>query len=283
MGHWPKIARQWEQVGLPLRPAAEDLAICAEAVEEWMRSHGAPRVLLLGVTPELYHLPWPEGTDLLAVDRTQAMIDAVWPGPPATVLCSDWLDLALPEGCRDIVLCDGGLHFAAYPREQRRLVRLLGDMLSDGGLCIFRLFVPPSQRESPDAVLAALLEGQIPSLNALKLRLWMALLESAEKGVALATVWRTVHEAAPDLDALAARLGWPAEHLRAIDTYRGSPERYHLVTAEQASELFCRDPGGFELRRVCVPSYELGEQCPTLVVRRCPGAPEGRDTTRRSR
>ena len=281
MRHWSEIARQWQQVGPPLRPAAQDIAFCAEAVGEWGRTRGAPRVLLLGVTPELYHLPWPEGTDFLAVDRTQAMIDAVWPGPREAVLCSDWLALALPERSRDIVLCDGGLHFAAYPHEQQRLVRILRDALSDGGLCIVRLFVPPAERESPDVVLADLLDGRVPNLNVLKFRLWMALLEGAEEGVALATVWRTIHEAAPDLEALAARLGWPADHMRAIHTYRDSTARYHLVTVAQALGLFCGEPGGFELHRVCMPSYELGEQCPTLVLRRRPSAPGGRGSTRR--
>ena len=222
-------------------------------------------------------------SDLLAVDRNQAMIDAVWPGPREAILCSDWLSLALPKGSRDLALCDGGLHFAAYPQEQQRLVRILGDALSDGGLCILRLFVPPSQREAPDAVLTDLLEGRVPNLNVLKLRLWMALLDSAEEGVELATVWRTIHEAAPDLEALAARLGWPVDHIRAIHTYRGSTARYHLVTVDQALGLFCGDLGGFELRRTCVPSYELGEQCPTLVLRRRSMAPLGHRPTRRGR
>jgi hypothetical protein len=182
LDHWPAAARQWQELGPPLRPAAEDINFCADGVREWVRSRGAPRVLLLGVTPELYRLPWPKGTDFLAADRTQAMIDHVWPGPKEAVRCTDWLALALPEGSRDIVLCDGGLPLLAYPEEQRRLPRLLRAVLSDQGLCILRLYVPPPQRESPDAVLRDLLEGRIANLNVLKLRLSMALMESAEAG-----------------------------------------------------------------------------------------------------
>ena len=270
LGHWPEIARRWEQVGPPLRPSAEDLAFCAEAVGGWSRRHGAPRVLLLGVTPELYHLPWPGGSDLLAADHTEAMIDAVWPGPREAALCTEWLDLALADGSRDVVLCDGGLHLLAYPEEQRRLVGLLRDVLSDDGLCILRLFVPPPRREPADAVLDDLLAGAIPSLNILKLRLWMSLQESAAEGVELGSVWRALHEVAPGLEGLAERLGWPVEHMLAIDTYRGSTARYYLVTVDQVSDLFCRGAGGFELARLCVPSYEMGEQCPTLVLRRLP-------------
>jgi len=268
-GHWPQIARQWQQVGPPLRPSAEDTEICWDAIREWTRRHGAPRVLLLGVTPELYRLPWPKGTDFLAVDHTQAMIDAVWPGPKEAARCMDWLDLALPDGSRDVALCDGGLHLLAYPQEQRRLARVLAGALSAGGLCILRLFVPPPQRESPDAVLKDLTEGRIPNLNILKLRLGMSLMDSAADGVELGAVWRAVHAAAPDLEELAAAIGWSVEHMLALNTYRGSTIRYHFVTVDQVRDLFCAGPGGFRVQGIRVPSYELGEQCPTIVLERC--------------
>ncbi len=205
---------------------------------------------------------------LLAVDRTQAMIDLVWPGPREAVQCADWLALALPDGSRDVVLCDGGLHLLAYPEEQHRLVRLLGGVLSDQGLCILRLYVPPPQPESPDAVLTDLVEGKISNLNVLKLRLWMSLLDSAAEGVELGTVWRAIHKVAPDLEALAARIGWPPEHMLAIDTYRGSKARYYFLPVGQVLDMFCNCPGGFDLHSIRVPSYELGEQCPTIVLQR---------------
>jgi hypothetical protein len=277
---WPEMARQWQQVGPPLRPAPQDVAFCEDAVREWAANGGAPRVLLLGVTPELYRLPWPKGTDFLAVDRTQAMIDLVWPGPKEAAKCTDWLALALPDGSRDVVLCDGGLHLLAYPREQRQLARLLGGILSDQGLCILRLFVPPPQRESPDAVLEDLLAGRVPNLNVLKLRLWMSMLDGAEKGVELGAVWNAIHEAAPDPAELASRIGWPLEHMRVINAYRGSAVRYHFVTVDKALDMFCNSPGGFEVHSVRVPSYELGGQCPTVVLRRCRNAPAVRESAR---
>lgn len=270
-GHWPEIARQFlKQVGPPLRPAPQDLGFCTDIVRDWARLHGAPRVLLLGVTPELYRLPWPEGTDFLAADRNQAMVDCVWPGPKEAVQRANWLELALPEASRDIVLCDGGLHLLAYPQEQQRLVRMLHAVLSNDGLCIFRLFAPAGRRESPEAVLNDLLSGTIPNLNILKLRLGMALMHSAEEGVELGTIWRTLHEAAPDLAALAARIGWQEEHLQVINTYCGSTARYHFVTSDEVSDLFCREPGGFIVQSIHTPSYALGERCPTMVLQREP-------------
>jgi hypothetical protein len=108
----------------------------------------------------------------------------------------------------------------------------------------------------------------------------MSLLDSAAQGVELGTVWRAIHEVAPDLEGLASRIGWPVEHMLVINTYRGSTNRYHFVTVDQVCGMFCRNPGGFEVHSLRVPSYELGEQCPTLVLRRCSSAPASRQSER---
>jgi len=274
VGQWGEIARKWRLLGPPLRPSPEDIRFCEDAVGERVRRRGAPRVLLLGVTPELYRLRWPEGTDFLAVDGTRAMIEAVWPGPREAVRCEDWLEMVLPDASRDIVLCDGGLNLLAYPEEQRRLVGILRGVLCEEGLCILRIFVPPAGRESPDVILKDLLDGKVPNLNILKLRLWMALQQSPSEGVELDTLWRTIHAAAGDLEALALRIGWPVEHTLAVNAYRGSTARYYLGTLDEVTELFC-GAGGFEVLQVHVPSYERGEQCPTVVFRRSSNSAAG--------
>jgi hypothetical protein len=239
-----------------------------EAVSAWREQGVPPRVLLLGVTPELYGLPWQEGTDFLAVDRTMAAIEAVWPGPREAVLCEDWLEMKLPDASRDIVLCDGGLNLLGYPEEQQQLASILRGVLAEDGLCILRLFVRPAERETRDAIIADLMEGRIPSMNVLKLRLWAALQESPSQGVELDKVWRTVQDAAGSLEELASRLGWPLEETLFINAYRGSTTRYWLGTVDEVAKLFCDDVGGFELASTRVPSYERGRQCPTVVLRR---------------
>jgi hypothetical protein len=135
-------------------------------------------------------------------------------------------------------------------------------------LCIFRLFVPPQERESPAAVLQTLLEGRISNLNILKLRLAMSLQESATTGVQLKKVWCAIHEIAADMEILAEKIGWPIEHLLAMNVYGCSTARYSFVTVNQVIDLFCLNPGGFNLNCIHVPSYELGERCPTIVFQR---------------
>jgi hypothetical protein len=225
-------------------------------------------VLLLGVTPELYRLPWREGTDFLAVDRTMEVIEAVWPGPREAVRCEEWLEMQLPAASRDIVLCDGGLNLLSYPEEQQQLASILREVLAAEGLCILRLFVRPSERETREAILADLMGGRIPNMNVLKLRLWAALQEGPSQGVELDTVWRTVHGAAGSLEELASRLGWPLEETLFINAYRGSPTRYWLGTVDEVTKIFCQEVGGFELASMRVPSYEYGQRCPTVVLRR---------------
>lgn len=307
--HWPHIARQWSQVGPPLRPAAEDVAVFSRIVADWsegtltaeaQRSQRGgktfsslrplrpgdepfraerpgsspsemrrpPRALILGVTPELYRLPWPAGADVLAADHTQEMIDAVWPGPREAAIHADWTALPLPDGSRDIVLCDGGIHLLTHPQAHEQLVRSVRRVLAPGGVCVLRLFVPPAQREAPGTVLQDLAAGRMSSLNVLKLRLAMSMQPSPGEGVQLSGVWDAVHRAEPDSERLAARLGWTLEHLLAINTYRDCPRRYHFVSVDEVRALFCASPGGFAMESVHVPTYELGERCPIVVFRR---------------
>jgi SAM-dependent methyltransferase len=270
--HWPELGRRWRLLGPPLRPQAEDIRGYQEAIARRPRASAPPRVLLLGVTPEIYHLRWPAGTDFQATDRAQAMIDNVWPGSPAAARCEDWTALSLPDRSRDLVFCDGGLHLLPYPEGQAALVRSLARVLAPAGLCILRLFVPPAAPEAPEAVLRDLSAGRIPDTNLLKLRLGMALQKQPRDGVRLADVWNAFHEAEPDAERLAARGGWPAEEVRAIEAYRGSESRYHFVSVDEERALFCARPGGFEAVSVRVPAYRLGERCPMLTLRRTEGS-----------
>jgi SAM-dependent methyltransferase len=256
-------------MGSPLRPVDEDIRFVEEAVHEWAGRSRAPRALLLGVTPEIYRLTWPSGTDLIAVDRTPAMIHAVWPGPRSAVRCADWTSMDLPAASRDIVMCDGGWHLLAYPTEQQALVRVLARVVADHGRVILRLFVPPRVRERPEDVLADLADGHIPNLNVLKLRLGMSMMASVAEGVELAAIWRRLNDAHPDLDALADRLGWSRDHARAIHAYRTSHARYHFASLADVRDMVSRDPGGFEVTAIREPSYHLGDRCLTMILARC--------------
>jgi hypothetical protein len=254
--------------GPPLLPSAQDIAYCWEMASEWIRERGAPRALLLGITPAFCTPPWPKGTDLLAVDFSQTMIDTMWPGPKEAALCANWLSMDLPKGSRDIALCDGGLPLLDYPQGQHDVVRILHRVLSDEGLCIFRTFVLPSQRETPDLVIRDFCHGKIGDLSSLVFRLNMSMQKDPEQGIVFGRVYEAI-AAIPDLDKLLAELGWSPEHLTLINRCKGIESQCHFLTLEQTIDLFCSDPGGFRVLGVHTPSDDLGQRCPTVTLQRC--------------
>lgn len=268
-GQWLDVAQFWNQVGTPLRPSIEDVTFMTKIVHEWSRNNGSIRALILGVTPELHDLDWPVGTKLMAVDRTQAMIDYVWPGSSHAVICSNWLDMPLQNASYDIVLCDGGFHLLSHPVDQQRLINKLQRVIAPNGLCLFRLFVPPTTAETPNDVWQDLIALKIPNLNVLKLRLGMALQQDVTDGVELAKVWDKLWEwSAADFNQLANYLNWPIEHLLIINTYRNNKARYHFLCTEGVCEAFCNQ--GFKWEYIYTPTYTLGERCPTVVLNRLP-------------
>jgi SAM-dependent methyltransferase len=267
--HWQQLPARWKHVGPPHTPSPDDLAFSADFIARWSRAHGAPRAMILGVTPQLYHLPWPAGTDLIAVDNSPAMIEKVWPGPPAAAILADWLTMDMPEGSRDIALTDGGLNMLSYPHGMTALFRSLHAILAPGGLFLARMYARPENPAPLDAVVADLNQGRIANLSILKTLLWMAIQGSPEEGVAVADVWEFFHRFEPDLDALAARIGWDPEQLRTLGTYRNSGNRYHFFSEDELRDVYS-EVGGFRLDCVRSSSYDHGVSCPTVVLRRMP-------------
>ena len=252
----------------PLRPAPQDIAHYRAEIAAWTRAHGVPRTLILGVTPELHDLGWPAEAELLALDASPDMIAQVWPGRPDQVRCADWRHADLPPASRDLILCDGGLILLDYPGGQHDLVRMAARTLTRGGLFLLRLYLPASVPDDPEAVLSDLLAGKFGGSSAFRLRLFTAMQRTPEEGVALCDVYAAIHAVAPDPDELARRTDWPREHQRMIDVFRGNPARLHYPNADGVRDMFCRDPGGFELQQLHFSDYEMGERCPLAVFRR---------------
>ena len=119
-------------------------------------------------------------------------------------------------------------------------------------------------------MLQDLLAAKIPDMNHFKLRIWGAMYNDATKDVQLKDVWDAIHSVVPDLKSLAVQLGWPTDTLFMIDAYRNNPTRFAFPDVDEVRHLFCKDPGGFEFESVHIPTYDLGECCPTVVFRRIP-------------
>lgn len=74
---WQRHAGQWARIGAPLRPSPVDGAILLELSQPALVA-GRPRVVVMGVTPEVVGLAWPADSEVLAFDHSAAMIASVW-------------------------------------------------------------------------------------------------------------------------------------------------------------------------------------------------------------
>ncbi|MBK9030807.1 MAG: methyltransferase domain-containing protein [Myxococcales bacterium] len=264
--HWPRHARQWAQVGAPLRPGPDDVALVEREVAAWRGATArAPRALVLGVTPELVTAAWPAGTTLVALERSASVIGSIYPAATApagaAAAQADWRALPVGGGAIDLVVGDGALSTLAFPADYRVLVAEVARALAPGGRLVVRLFTAPEPCERLAEVAAALAGGAIGSFHALKWRVAMAI-QPAHRNVAVAEIGRAVEALVPDRAALAARTGWPRAVIDGIDAYRGSTLTYSFPTLAEVRAVVGER---LELLGAHAPGYELGDRCPTVA------------------
>lgn len=267
--HWRRHAQQWDSVGPPLRPDRDDVAVAQRLVHRARRmaGGGSLRIALLGVTPELAGMAWPQGSRLLPVDRSVEMIRGILPrraAVPMMPVCAGWLQLPLGDDSLDCVVGDGCFTVLEHVEAHRRLCRELCRVLRPGGCFVIRLFVQSPERESPAAVFDELAAGTIGSFHVFKWRLAMALHDNLDEGIPVRDIWRRWSQAGVAAEGLAARLGWSLDAVRTIEVYRDSPARYTFPTLDQAREVLAEH---FEELECHVPAYELGDRCPSLLLR----------------
>lgn len=261
--HFANLVRQWSHFGSPLRPSPGDTAVVQRVIDDLGAS---PRVLVLGLTPEILGCTWPRGTELSAVDHSPAMIRQLWPpskGPPgARVVLADWCAMPIPSGTIDLVAGDGCYITMAYPEGFETLTREVRRVLRPAGRFVIRVFLRPDCPESVAEVTAAFERGDVGSVHALKLRL-LAVRHGADGvGTRLADVWRVWKTLPPLPVGSEVRQGWTAEELEGIERYRSQETRYFLPTLREFREVLSSSLTEIEYAR---SDYELADRCPTLV------------------
>lgn len=201
---WKHLAKSWVEVRSPLRPARADIERYEQLVSEVLASVVQPRVLLLGVTPELLLMRWPLDTHIVAVERDQAMIDQVYnkyfmyasEGVHLRALQKDWFSLKpddLFPGGVDLVIGDG-----CYTQLSASQYATLGEkiqwLMTANGRFIHRFFLK-TENESVEKVLSDLEKPfAIDNFSAFKLRFLMACQDSFEEGVLLESVPRVMNK-----------------------------------------------------------------------------------------
>ena len=209
---WSETVEVFKRMKSPMRPDASETRI----VEDWLRERlGAAgleqaervEVLVFGVTVETITLPWPENVRLTAVDRSEAMIQAFWPGDIPNrrrLVRGDWEQLPWPPASFHFVFGDGFLNAWSHPRGQLEFAQRINQLLKPGGVFFFRGFAQADPPETLDGVLEAYRSGGIKHYHEFRFRLATALQADPCEGlwVSTALLDQKLVEAGIDLDEL---------------------------------------------------------------------------------
>ncbi len=185
--HWTQHAKQWQLLDSPLRPHADDIAIYQGLLNQHVATKTRLVVVVLGVTPEIVKLQWPDGTHLHAIERVAEMAQSCWQDQPDRRLhLADWLQMPLPNDSVDLVIGDGCFTNLASEHQYLALYAEIGRVLKLGGHFIHRYFTQSPIKENPVAVLAT----PDDNFHAYKWRLAMSLQPDFASGVKLADIWQ---------------------------------------------------------------------------------------------
>lgn len=269
-GNFPLDVRSYSLLRPPLRPGPEDVAIYRQLFDQWLASRGMadrrPRILLLGLTPELAVVPWCDDCHLLALDNSSAMIEAFWPGDTdrRRIVAGDWFAPPAEAAAVDVILGDGIFSLSRFPMDYRRLADILRRLLLPGGLFLYRAFCPEPAGESPERLLEELRRGRIGSFHIFKWRLAMALQgQDPREGIAVARIWRVFRDLFPTNEHCAALSGWDLETIGTIDCYRDGRA---VLSFPQFEDLTAALEPNFRLTGHLCGRYELAERCPVLSL-----------------
>ena len=268
---WRKHSNQWQKVGPPLRPCARDGEMMMTMALPVLHARNTPNtgaiVAVLGVTPEIVRLPWPDHVFVHAFDQSAEMIGALWqphPHVPSTVTQARWQELPLENQSIRLAVGDASLNalprLSDYPQVLSELARVLE---TDGLLCV-RAFIRPNHRETMEAIAKDALAGSIRSFHTLKWRVAMSLSEEPEYSVGTSDILGAFEAAFSNRRVLARAANWPLDVIDTIDAYRGASTRYNFPTVSALQEI-CAP--WFFVDNLEYADYELGERCPTASLR----------------
>jgi SAM-dependent methyltransferase len=267
---WYELAKSYSALGSPLKPCPEDIKAMQVATFDLAARNGKERVraLLLGVTPGIAEMRLPERASLLAVDTSEAMVRGVWPGDIPDrrwAVCGNWIDLPLRPGSCHLVFGDGSLNCMRYPEPFRSVARTVSRVLNEHGVFVLRCYVQPEKKEAPEDVFTDALLGTIPSFHHFKFRLLMAMHPNATQGVAVKDVYDLWAKRNLEGQLVNCHAGWAKKDVDMMQLYRDSPTVHTFPTLSEWREVLS---DFFEEVSVSTPTYDTGDRCPTLVMRR---------------
>lgn len=267
---WKRQAQSWEHIKSPLRPSRADIEMFERLSLHALGTKACSRVVVLGVTPEILLMNWPEDTFLIAVERSREMVENVYSraarhAPENLHLRSivgHWQDLPelLKDDPVDLVIGDG-CYTQLTSDQYTPVTEAIRSSLKSGGAFIHRFFIKREQ-EDASAVLADLAQPfKVDNFSAFKLRLLMACQQSFEEGVVLGEVCKAFENWTGDngFERIKPQR-FSQREMETILNYWASQQRYTFPTHEELRAAIegvmhldsARSGGAHELRERCV-------------------------------
>jgi SAM-dependent methyltransferase len=264
--HFSTLVSDWSLIGPPLRPASQDTAVVQHVVDGL---GPAPRIVVLGLTPEIIGCAWPATTELTAIDHSAAMIRSLWRPEyvpaNARALLADWRNMPFASASVDLVAGDGCYIVLSHPDGFTALTHEVGRILRAGGRFVIRVFLRPDRAESIAEIAVAVGHGRIGSVHVLKLRLLAALHATNGSGTRHVDVWNAWKTLPPPPEALVGTRGWTTGEVAGIERYRDLDSSFYLPTRDEMRAIL---RSAFTELECVAGTYELGDRCATFVLSR---------------
>jgi hypothetical protein len=270
---WNTQIELFRKMTPPLRPHASEAALVAEvaAALSAARTTGEFRVLLLGLTQEIIHLGWPEGTNLTVVDRSRSMILHFWPGDiPAkrTLVRADWFDMPFPKPSFHLIVGDGAFNFAPFPDESRNFLNHLRPYLHPGGQLCARVFTQSAVPESTASLMDQFRRSEEVNYYEFRFRYATSLQKTARDGFdgTKETIDRSFEAHGVPLSELYAKSGFRPPDVPAVKP-NDTGECYRVYYPTEA-EFLQACPPGFKFIRKLNGTHPLAHRTPIFVLQR---------------
>jgi len=152
------VAEMWKKIGSPFRASVNEQEIYARFLEEAAEHRDNPKMIVLGVTPELRKLGHKYGYQVTCVDFSPLVITVMdilmgEEGERDIIVRCNWLETPLQRGQYDAIVGDASINMVEL-KSWDRLLKIIHDLLKPGGYFVTRTMVG--------------LEDSIPFTDALK-------------------------------------------------------------------------------------------------------------------
>jgi SAM-dependent methyltransferase len=266
---WVAIAKAYSTFGSPFVPTAEDVEACERAIKGYMQpNQQRTEAVVLGVTPKIVSMNWPNNTFVTGVDSSRDVIAAIWPGDipmKRMAVCASWLNLPIADNTSDVVVGDGSLNVCRYPDEMAAILASVKRALKVGGLLVLRCYLRPDRQENLDELFYELKTAKPPmTVDCFKFRLYVAMQRSLREGISVRNAYQQLIARNLDRANMLTKLKWPLECVEPFELWRHSDAVYSFPTLMEIRDLFRHS--GFTEISISKPAYKLGNLCPTLVL-----------------